>query len=308
MGTSAPRESGLHISLLLAAHNGRAWLPEQFASILDQEQVKLRVQVSLDISTDGSEQWLREQAAVDSRIVLLPVGEHFGSAARNFYRLLRDADLTDADAVALADQDDIWRRDRLARAWSALSRGYAGYSSDVEAFWPDGRRSLLRKSWPQKSWDFLFESAGPGCTFVLSGPFARQLQAWLRDHWDEVQAVNHHDWLIYAFARARGLPWLIDDYPGVAYRQHSANELGARVGLSGIWRRASRVWRGEGFDQARRVAMLIGLADHPFVRPWHEGRRLGFLRLGLAARQCRRYWLDQGFFAVLCFMAWIRGA
>lgn len=295
------------VLVLLAARNGREWLPEQLASILNQQQVRVRIAISLDVSTDGTEEWLRQLAVEETRLEILPPDQPFGSAARNFYRLLRDGDFTGVDAVALADQDDIWHPDRLNRALSKLASGYAAYSSDVEAFWANGKRRVLRKSQPQRPWDFLFESAGPGCSFVFTTAFARDLQSWLQIHWANIQAVRHHDWLIYAYARAHGFSWIIDPYPGIAYRQHTANELGARVGLSGIWHRAGRVWGGDGFTAAARVAELVGLGNHPFVQPWRLGQRRGFFSLAIKATQCRRYWLDQLLFALLCVKAGIRG-
>lgn len=298
--TSAEISQPPKFLVLLAACNGREWLPEQLHTILAQQGVSVEVWIGLDKSSDGTEAWVVDQVARDARVKMLAAGEGFGSAARNFYRLLRVMDLQGFDAVALADQDDVWLPDRLAHAWSALQRGFQGYSSDVLAFWASGKQRAIVKSQPQKKWDFLFESAGPGCTFVLSAGLAGRLQSWLQDHWGEVSQIQHHDWLIYAFARARGDAWFIDEYAGVRYRQHANNELGARVGFSGLWRRLKRIGKGKGFTQVRRVVALLALQDEPFVKSWYQGRRWGFLRLALSASSCRRYWPDQWLLALFC--------
>jgi rhamnosyltransferase len=135
-------------------------------------------------------------------------------AAPNFFRLLRDVDMAGCDYVALADQDDLWHPDKLARACQQLQlTGAAGYSGNVTAFWPGGQERLIDKAQPQQPWDFLFEGPGPGCTFVLAQPLALALQAWVRQQAQALQPVDFHDWLIYAWARAQGYRWLIDTQP-----------------------------------------------------------------------------------------------
>src|SRR5690606_1482765 len=130
-----------------------------------------------------------------------------------------------------SDQDDIWFEDKLARAIGILRRsGSVAYSSNVIAFWPSGRRMLIKKSQPQKKWDFLFEAAGPGCTYVMQADFCTALQQCVCVQWDSVQTVFLHDWFTYAFARANGYQWIIDDKPSMLYRQHADNQVGVNEG------------------------------------------------------------------------------
>jgi rhamnosyltransferase len=288
------------VAILLAAYNGREWLPEQLVSIVNQADVNLHIFVSIDKSTDGTEAWLAGYAETESRLTLLPNGERFGSAARNFYRLLRDVDVSSFDYVAFADQDDIWLPDKLLRATNELEKGYMGYSSNVLAFWPDGREHLIKKAQPQRNWDFLFESPGPGCSFVLQRELVLAIQQTLPSCWPLLQEINYHDWFVYAFARARKLPWFIDSYAGLRYRQHTHNELGANTGLSAFLMRMVRVAGGSGFRQAATLAKVIGLANDPFVSAWADGQRFGFCRLALKANQSRRRKRDRFFFFILC--------
>ena len=85
----------------------------------------------------------------------------------DLFRLFRVVDFSGYDYISLADQDDVWLDCKLARACKLLREDEAeGYSSNVLAFWPDGRERLIEKAFPQRRWDFLFEGPGPGCTFV----------------------------------------------------------------------------------------------------------------------------------------------
>ena len=233
------------IMVLLAAHNGTRWIAAQIDSILAQQAVAVQVVLSIDRSSDGTEAWAAELAQRDARVSVLPGGQVFGGAAPNFFRLLRDVDMAGFDYVALADQDDLWHPDKLARACQQLQlTGAAGYSGNVTAFWPGGQERLIDKAQPQQPWDFLFESPGPGCTFVLAQPLALALQSWVRQQGQALQPVDFHDWLIYAWARAQGYQWLIDAQPHLHYRQHAHNQLGANAGLRPLLQRTRRMASG----------------------------------------------------------------
>ena len=290
-------------AICLAAFNGIDWLAAQLDTILAQAGITATVFVSVDQSTDDTEKWFEERAKVDSRIVLLPHGERFGGAARNFFRILRDVDFSDFDYVSFADQDDIWLPNKLVRAHEMLSITNAdAYSSNVLAFWPDGRKTLIEKSQPQVKWDFLFEAAGPGCTYVMKKELACAIQDLVRSRWDEVQEVGLHDWFSYAFARANGYHWVIDDFAGMLYRQHETNQVGVNSGRRAFILRAEKVLSGWGLAQSALIARLVGLNDDPFVLRWAGGSRSGLLYLALHAWQCRRRVRDKFIFALLCLV------
>ena len=96
------------IVVLLAAYNGTRWIAAQIDSRLAQQAVAVQVVLSIDRSSDGTEAWAAELAQRDARVSVLPGGQVFGSAAPNFFRLLRDVDMAGCDYVALADHDDLF--------------------------------------------------------------------------------------------------------------------------------------------------------------------------------------------------------
>jgi len=96
------------IAVLLSAYNGLAYLSPQVESIVSQQQVEITLFVSVDFSNDGTQLWFEELANSIHVVRVLSYGQRFGSAALNFYRLLRDVDFSDFDFIAFADQDDIW--------------------------------------------------------------------------------------------------------------------------------------------------------------------------------------------------------
>lgn len=276
------------ITVLLATYNGTRWLDEQLHSIVAQANVVVSIVASDDASTDGTPLRLTEWSTRAALTVLPPSGQRFGSAHRNFLRLIRDAPLGDADYVALADQDDVWLPGKLARAVHCLrTLGAAGYSSDVTAFWPDDRRRLVRKSQPQRSHDHLFGSPGPGCTFVMPRAAFDRMREWVDAGFEQMQGIWVHDWLIYAYVRGHGLRWHIDDQPNMQYRQHGRNEIGVNAG----WRAALSRWRHVRSGAYRRdilaIADVVGDTS-AMVAAVRRLTLLDRLRLILSARSFRR--------------------
>jgi rhamnosyltransferase len=294
-------ENHPYVAVCLAAFNGVRYLQQQVDSIFDQAGVRITLFVSVDRSTDGTEEWFSKLQANNGRVVLLPFGQSFGGAAQNFFRMLRDIDFSVFDYVAYADQDDIWLPGKLVRATEQLMHlGADGYSSDIVAFWESGRSTYIKKSYTQRTWDYLFESAGPGCAFVMSRKLALDVQDTLRRNQKMSQDVGLHDWFTYALARAHGYRWIIDDYASLMYRQHDTNQVGVNSGWAAFVWRAQRILNGWGLSQSRLIASLVGQVDHPFVRRWSRGSRLGLLSLALDAPQCRRKPLDRVWFAASC--------
>ncbi|WIE48890.1 glycosyltransferase [Pseudomonas sp. GM17] len=290
------------IAVLLAAYNGMQWIEEQLVSILGQSAVDITIYISIDPSTDGTEAWCVLYAAEHPRVVVLPGAGSFGGASRNFFRLIRDVDFRGYDFIAFADQDDVWHSDKLQRATQVLqTHRVDAYSSNVTAFWPDGRTLLLDKAQPQVTWDFLFEAAGPGCTYVLSQNLVGLLKASMLVNWQLLQDVSLHDWYCYAFARSHGYRWFIDFVPSMDYRQHERNQVGANTGLSPLIARYKTIHDGWWFNQVQLIARLVGQSADPFVKTWLQLRRRQLIKLSFSAWKCRRRVRDKVFFFFICW-------
>jgi len=296
------------IAVCMAAYNGMSYIVDQIESILLQRNVDLHIFVSVDRSIDGTEDRLAKLALLEPRVTLLPIGKYFGGAGPNFYRLLHDVNFFDFDYVSFSDQDDIWLSDKISRAHEVIleSRSDA-YSSNVMAFWSDGRQNLIEKSQKQVQWDFLFEAAGPGCTYVMRKELACAIQEVLKNRWTDVQRVGLHDWFFYAFARANGYRWVIDDYAGMLYRQHEKNQVGANLGWQALLHRARKIFSGWGLTQSVLIAELVGLGNDPFVRRWSGGSRAGLLWLACHGWQCRRRLRDKLLFVLSCLAMCVAG-
>lgn len=297
--------------VLLAAYNGSAWIKEQINSILGQRGVDVRLVAADDGSTDDTIKLLKSLAPrVEHEVRARPSG----SAAQNFFQMIRDHEAVACDYVAFADQDDVWHLDRLRRAHDSFERvRWDGYSTATTAVWGDGtQRQLSQNPLPTES-DFLFEGAGQGCTFVLAVGFYQRLRKFLLDHPALTSRLHYHDWSTYALARAWGLAWTFDPEPTVSYRQHPRNDTGARLSAGGVAARIARIRNGWYRAQLELIAELAAAANpaDPAIRAWRSllATSPGLRRRIDVARFChrggRRKRSDRAILILSAMMGWI---
>ncbi|GLP98284.1 glycosyl transferase [Methylophaga thalassica] len=252
-------ESVLKVLVLLAAFNGDEWIEEQIHTILNQKNVELDVLISVDQSTDETYQTCTRLAKVYSNIQLLPYGERFGGAAANFFRLIREANFEKYDYIALADQDDSWLSDKLSDSIKVINQqGVDAFSSNVTAFWPSGKQVLVKKSFRQKQFDYFFEAAGPGCTYVLKTAVMNDFKTFMRRHEAIFKRLQLHDWTLYAFVRSHGYAWHIDEAPTMMYRQHASNQVGFNYGVKAILSRLRMIRDDWYAEQIQLYFLLFG--------------------------------------------------
>lgn len=289
------------VAVLLAAYNGVNYLKDQVDSILNQNFCDITVYISIDRSSDGTEILARKIASSDHRVKLLPYEGYFGGAAANFFRLICDVDISNFDYVAFSDQDDIWYPFKINMAIELIANTSSDcYSSNVNAFWSSGKEILINKAQKQCQYDYFFEAAGPGCTYVLKRAVVENVKDLIIDHSSEISKVNLHDWFIYAFARSRGYHWVLDPRPSMAYRQHTANQVGVNIGWQAYLTRTKKIGNGWWISQARLIAKLCKLDNDFFFKPWQRPGRLGMLWLAINSYRSRRRIRDRFFFTTLC--------
>ena len=123
--------SPARVHILLATYQGETWLPELLGSIQTQSYSDWTLLVRDDGSSDATRQILREAAEKDRRIVIAQDDGRRRGAVENFSRLLQQAWDDGAEYALLADQDDIWHADKVARQVQALQAAEARTGRDV---------------------------------------------------------------------------------------------------------------------------------------------------------------------------------
>ena len=283
------------IAVLLATFNGERFICEQIDSILFQSGVRTTIYARDDGSTDGTRAILdRYVAAFPGRVVRLADAQRrFGAACENFFSMLVELQQAPHDYFAFADQDDIWLSDKLDRAVRQIvANDASGYASNLTAFSEqDQSEWVIRKDYPQRRSDYLFQSASAGCTYVFDAEVVRLIASRIGSVDEHDWSGMSHDWLCYAICRSHGLSWFIDDWSGIRYRQHALNQFGAMPGFSGVLKRLALVRRGWYRDVLMRNRCFLNpenAADQSILRRIERFNLRDRLWLALHATELRR--------------------
>ena len=236
----------MKIKILLATYNGEKYIKEQINSILAQKDVLVDTVVSDDGSKDNTVNIIKEFYPHIS------VNQNFpgtGSAAKNFLKMVINLDFNeDFEYIAFSDQDDIWLPEKMSSALKLLKKNDADLYCSNLTKWDtsNGSFSELKKDFPQKEFDYLFEGGSAGCTYVFTKKIAKELQSFLV----KLDASNwkgfSHDWLVYFFARTRNFKVFIDGNSFIHYRLHQENVHGHlnKLSWNTIKEKSSEVLKG----------------------------------------------------------------
>lgn len=245
------------IQILMGVHQGEAFLPTQLQSLKDQTDTDWCLIASDDSQDAASRSILAvfaKETAQDTKIV---DGPKAGFSA-NYMHLMRQVQ---PGFTAMADQDDLWLPNKLARARAALQDvpkdTPALYCARVQPW--DGAQSIGAPFPPlARAPGFanaLIENVATGNTILLN-PAATALAKDMAARTDQVFA---HDWWLYLLISGAGGTVLHDDGPPVVlYRQHDANVVGAGRGLRAQFQRKRAVLKGA---FAQRLGLNIAALD-----------------------------------------------
>ena len=264
--------SRLRVSIVMCTYNGAAFLPAQLDSLLAQNLCPDEIVVGDDGSTDATMEILerfRDRARdlhIDVRLRRNPSNLGY---VENFSRGLREAR---GDLLFLCDQDDVWRPDKLARMVAVFEERPQLLLLHSDARLVDARGQSMGHSMFQALQLTAQEKQaihrGAAFEVVLRRSFVTGATAGLRRELVELalpvaDGWIHDEWLA-AVAAAFGELDFMDDML-IDYRQHGANQIGARK------RTLAAKWRDLALPRGRLL--------------WGEAQRLQ--RLELFLRQAR---------------------
>ncbi|MDT1060359.1 glycosyltransferase [Paracoccus sp. CPCC 101403] len=239
------------ITIVLASFNGARFLPAQLDSILSQTLTNWRLIVSDDGSQDGTQAVIADYAGrADGRITLIE-GPGRGATA-NFLHLIRKAD--PAGWIAFCDQDDVWKRDKLARAAEFLTGqdGPAVYAARTTVC--DEQLQELAPA-PHFPGPFgfpnaLIQACLPGNTTVANAAALTILQHGAAAA--DAAGIISHDWWNYLLLSGAGARIHRDAAQVLLYRQHPRNVMGRNDTARARAARASMLFDGSFANWLRR--------------------------------------------------------
>ncbi len=264
--TSAPLGNGT-VSIALCTFNGANYLPAQLASYLRQD----RLPDELVIGDDGSNDETQSLVEAFARSAPFPV--HFRQNTErlgvggNFDQTIQRCG---GEFIALSDQDDEWRPDKLRRLVDLIQHhpnsGYA--CSDAELIGEDGQ-SLNQRLWEQyrcppgsflqgdhvaAARHLLLQSDRVlGATMLLRSACLKMLTpipaTWVHDHWFSVtcELVGAHG--------------VATSEPVTRYRLHGQQTCGIRRPV-GQYRQKRVDFAYRKVQRARRRERLVDLRAH----------------------------------------------
>ncbi|MDI3382375.1 glycosyltransferase family 2 protein [Xenophilus aerolatus] len=255
------------ISVALCTRNGAAYLPAQVRSICQQDRAPIEIVLSDDGSRDDSVELVRTTMAdcgAAGRIALTVFrNDPALGVTRNFEQAVMACRGT---LIALCDQDDVWRVDRLATMAAVFERRPALLLLHTDARLVDGDLQPLGQTLFQGLEVRADELAGihagrafgvlmhrnlvTGATTLfrrrlldVALPFAAQ---WVHDEW------------LAALAAATGEMDVLEDCL-IDYRQHASNQIGVR--RLGLKAKIAKAFAPRGDKHAQRLVRAQVLLD-----------------------------------------------
>jgi succinoglycan biosynthesis protein ExoO len=268
------------VSVIMANHNGAAYLADSIASVQKQSLKDIEIIVADDASTDRSIEITRELLARDPRIRLLTSDRNTGPAsARN-----RALDAARGEWIAVVDSDDLIHPTRLSALVAAAERSGADIIGDDLLIF-DGNhgfrpKPLLTGAWARRPFwvsacDYLrlnrLYGRGPILGYVK--PVIRaSLLAANSARYNEALWVGEDYHFVLALLRA-GAKFLIIPQLSYFYRKHTASVShrlradtlqalkAADVALSGDWQISERRLRAALERRIQSVDIAVAF-DH----------------------------------------------
>ncbi len=223
------------ISVALCTFNGKRFLPQQLASILEQTRLPDEVVICDDGSTDSTVDLVQELADKAPFPVRLNVNPQRLGSTENFIQAIR---LCRGEFIALSDQDDIWEPSRLERSAQALqAEPRAGLVFSDATVIDDTGKQVTDSLWAHFRFsrvtrDTLERGNYLPCvqTRFVTGATA-MFRANLADRCFPIgQGWIHDEWL------AASIPLFADLYPIeehlIRYRRHTSQQIGPTTQLS----------------------------------------------------------------------------
>lgn len=208
--------------ILLSTFNGDKYIKDLLESLIGQENVKCKILVRDDGSSDKTLEILQSYSNVLN--LELHIGENVG-ANESFKLLMRIAADRDFDYIAFCDQDDIWEPTKLKRASQQLENSEKSlYASRRKLV--DHKGKYLRM-YPSRTVSISYENSiienvCAGCTMVLKHDYFKEIMGL-----GLPQISGSYDHAIYNMSSVLN-EGFFDQESRILYRIHSGNAIGIR--------------------------------------------------------------------------------
>ena len=223
----------MKISIAMCTYNGAAFLPAQLQSIMAQSRPPDQIVICDDGSTDNTRSLLENFAAESS----IPIKLHFNQqnlgSVKNFEQAIT---LCTGDIIALSDQDDVWRTDKLKLFENVLYKSpSAGMVFSDAAIVDENLKPLDRRMWDEVGFDAhkrKLVRTGRALEVLITGWTVTGATMAFRSRFVKLSlpipdgiAMIHDGWIALTIAAVADV--VAVEEPLIQYRQHAQQQIGA---------------------------------------------------------------------------------
>lgn len=235
------------VSIVMATYNGEKYLEEQIESILSSTYQDFKLYIFDDGSKDSTMDILNNYQKQYPDKINISQNETNLGVTHNF---LNAINRTTADYIMLCDQDDVWKKDKIARTLKRMRQMEVQFEKELpiavftDAHVVDSNLNMIHESFflsgrlnPRLTdlSHLLMENKLIGCTVMINAALRKVLQSSCLP-----QKAKFHDGWLGLIASSLGKIGFIKE-PTLLYRQHEANLVGNRNFISYILNRISNI-------------------------------------------------------------------
>jgi len=217
----------------MCTYNGAEFLPAQWESILAQSRRPDQIVVCDDGSSDQTRSLLEKLAKESSIPVTLRFNEKNLGSVKNFEQAIR---LCTGEIIALSDQDDVWRTDKLQSIEEEFKKSPgAGLVFSEAEIVDENLQPLGRRMWTEvgfESYKQKLIARGRALEVLITGWTVTGATMAFRSEFVNLSlpipdgiAMIHDGWIALTIAAVAEVV-AIDD-PLIKYRQHHKQQIGA---------------------------------------------------------------------------------
>lgn len=223
----------MRLSVAMCTYNGADFLSAQLASIAEQTRPPDELIICDDASTDATRTLIESFARTSRFPVSLFFSDENVGSVKNFERAIG---LCTGDVIALSDQDDVWRKEKLeviAAAFEANSKVGLVFS-DAELVNED-LKPLGQRIWNAVGFDAHKQKLirdGRSLDVLINGWTVTGATMAFRSEYVKLAlpiptniAMIHDGWIALTIAAVADVIFI--EQPLIQYRQHERQQIGA---------------------------------------------------------------------------------
>lgn len=205
------------VTVLMSTYNGEKYIEEQIDSILNQQDVIVKLSVRDDGSSDQTRSILKRYE-LNYKNIDVVLGDNIGWK-RSFFSLIENTVSEKDMYYAFSDQDDIWKKNKIKHALTKIPNNKpVVYHSNVTIVDESGLKLANRFSDDfvpsQKMPEAFLDSFALGCTMVFNSELMELTKMHIPKH------ETQHDAYVFALGYLLG-EVVYDSETSSYYRRHN---------------------------------------------------------------------------------------